>query len=150
MKTCSCRFKLPFMKFTRKASAHWAGSGKEGKGSISTESTVLDKAQYAFGTRFEDGVGTNPEELIGAAHSGCYTMQLSFLLNEEDFVADSLDTDAHVTFEDGEITTIKLVTKGKVPNISKEKFEEIAQKAKEVCPLSKLMKAEITLDATLL
>lgn len=139
------------MKFTRKASAHWAGSGKEGKGNISTESGALDNVKYAFGTRFEDEEkGTNPEELIGAAHSGCYTMQLSFLLNEEDFVADTLDTNAHVTFDDGEITKIKLVTKGKVPSITKEKFEEIAQKAKEVCPLSKLMKAEITLEATLL
>ena len=138
------------MKFTRSASAHWEGSGKEGKGTISTESTVLDKAQYAFGTRFEDGVGTNPEELIGAAHSGCYTMQLSFLLNEEDYVADALDSSADVTFEDGEITKIHLTTKGKVPNISTEEFEKIATKAKEVCPLSKLMKAEITLDATLL
>lgn len=138
------------MKFTRAASAHWEGSGKEGKGTISTESTVLDKAQYAFGTRFEDGKGTNPEELVGAAHAGCYTMQLSFLLNEDNFTADSLNTDAHVTFEDGEITKIKLVTKGKVPKITADKFQEIAKKAKEVCPLSKLMKADITLEATLL
>ncbi len=138
------------MKFTRKAKAHWEGSGKEGQGTISTESTAMDEVKYAFGSRFEEGVGTNPEELVGAAHSGCYTMQLSFLLNEEDFVADTLDTDAHVTFEDGEITKIKLVTKGTVPNISKEKFEEIAQKAKEVCPMSKLVKADVTLEATLL
>lgn len=138
------------MKFTRKAKAHWEGSGKEGQGTISTESTAMDEVKYAFGSRFEEGVGTNPEELVGAAHSGCYTMQLSFLLNEEDFVADTLDTDAHVTFEDGEITKIKLVTKGTVPNISKEKFEEIAQKAKKVCPMSKLVKADVTLEATLL
>ena len=122
------------MNFTRKASAHWKGSGKEGKGTISTESTVLDKAQYAFGTRFENGKGTNPEELIGAAHAGCYTMQLSFLLNEDDFVADDLDTTAHVTFDDGEITKIKLVTKGKVPAISSEKFQEIAKKSQGSLP----------------
>ncbi len=138
------------MKFTRTASANWKGTGKEGKGSISTESTVLENAQYAFGTRFEEGKGTNPEELVGAAHAGCYTMQLSFLLNEDDFTATNLDTKAHVTFEDGEITKINLVLKGDVPEISKDKFQEIAKKAKEVCPLSKLMKAEITLDATLL
>lgn len=138
------------MKFTRKAKAHWEGSGKEGQGTISTDSTAMNEEKYAFGSRFEEGVGTNPEELVGAAHSGCYTMQLSFLLNEEDYVADTLDTNAHVTFEDGEITTIKLETKGKVPNISAEKFEEIAHKAKEVCPMSKLVKAEVTLEATLL
>jgi osmotically inducible protein OsmC len=137
------------MKFTRKANAEWKGSGKEGKGTISTESTVLDKAQYAFGTRFEDGKGTNPEELLGAAHSGCYTMQLSFLLNEEGFTATHLSTDAHVTFEDGEIVKVALELTGEVPEISEEKFQEIANKAKDVCPVSKLFKTEITLNATL-
>ena len=86
------------MKFTRKANANWQGTGMEGKGLISTESTTLDKAQLSFKTRFADGVGTNPEELIAAAHSGCYTMQLSFLLNEAGFTADNLDTEAQVTF----------------------------------------------------
>ncbi|MDP5076788.1 MAG: OsmC family peroxiredoxin, partial [Nonlabens sp.] len=84
------------MKFTRKANAQWAGTGKEGKGNISMESGALDKAPYAFKTRFEQEVGTNPEELIGAAHAGCFTMQLSFLLNEAGFTATSLETDAHV------------------------------------------------------
>lgn len=134
------------MKFSRNANAQWEGTGKEGKGTISTQSTVLDKAQYAFGTRFEEGKGTNPEELIGAAHSGCYTMQLSFLLNEEGFTATHLSTDAKVTFDDGEITHVDLTLSADVPEISKEKLEEIAHKAKDVCPISKLLKAKISLE----
>ncbi|WAC02412.1 OsmC family protein [Lacinutrix neustonica] len=137
------------MKFTREASASWQGSGKEGKGRINTGSGVLDEAKYAFGTRFENGVGTNPEELIGAAHAGCYTMQLSFLLNENNYTAEHLHTDAKVTFRDGEITTIDLSLKGKVPGISEKEFEAISNKAKEVCPVSKLLKADITLQVTL-
>lgn len=134
------------MKFSRKANAQWEGTGKEGKGNISTQSQVLDKTAYSFGTRFEEGKGTNPEELIGAAHAGCFTMQLSFLLNEEGFTATHLSTDAKVSFEDGEITHITLELTGKVPELSKEKFAEIANKAKEVCPISKLLKAEISLE----
>jgi osmotically inducible protein OsmC len=137
------------MEFTRKANAQWKGTGKEGKGSISTQSTVLDNTQYSFGTRFEEGKGTNPEELIGAAHSGCYTMQLSFLLNEAGFTATHLSTDAHVIFKDGEIVKVALELHGEVPEISEEKFIEIAHKAKEVCPISKLFKTEITLNAVL-
>ncbi len=137
------------MKFTRKANANWKGTGMEGKGSISTESTTLDKAQLSFKTRFADGVGTNPEELIAAAHSGCYTMQLSFLLNEAGFTADNLDTEAQVTFEDGTITKIHLKLEATVPGITEQDFQAAAQKAKEICPVSKLLKAEITLSATL-
>lgn len=137
------------MKFTRKANASWEGTGKDGKGTISTESTTLNKAQLSFKTRFENGVGTNPEELIGAAHSGCFTMQLSFLLNEAGFVADHLNTEASVTFEDGNVTLIHLDVTGKIPNITAEKFTEIATKAKEICPISKLLKAEITLSNSL-
>lgn len=137
------------MKFSRNASANWTGKIKEGQGTISTESTVLDKAKYAFGTRFEDGKGTNPEELIGAAHAGCYTMQLSAFLGEEGYTPDNLHTDAKVTFEDGEITKIHLTLKGKVSGIEETEFVKIATKAKENCPVSKLLKADITLDATL-
>ncbi|GAA0871722.1 OsmC family protein [Gangjinia marincola] len=138
------------MNFSRKASASWEGSGKEGKGSISTGSGVMSKVQYSFGTRFEDGnPGTNPEELIGAAHAGCYTMQLSFLLNEDDFTADHLHTDATVTFKDGEITEVLLHLTGKVPNISKDKFVEIAEKAKDICPVSKLLNTSIVLAVKL-
>jgi osmotically inducible protein OsmC len=138
------------MKFTRKANAAWTGSGKDGKGSITTGSKVLDKTQYSFHTRFEDGEkGTNPEELIGAAHAGCFAMQLSFLLNESNFTATALDVDAVVTFEDGAITKITLHLEGDVPNIDAEQFQQIAHKAKEVCPISKVLNTEIELKITL-
>lgn len=138
------------MKFTRRANANWKGTGMEGKGTISTQSTTLDNAQLSFKTRFEQGVGTNPEELIAAAHSGCFTMQLSFLLSEAGFVPEDLDTTAKVTFEDGTITLIALELTGKVPGISEEDFRKTAQKAKEICPISKLLNTEITLSITLL
>lgn len=137
------------MKFTRKANANWKGTGMEGKGTISTQSTTLDNAQLSFKTRFADGVGTNPEELIAAAHSGCYTMQLSFLLNEAGFTADNLDTEAQLTFEDGTITKIHLKLEAEVPGITEQDFQAAAQKAKEICPVSKVLNAEITLSATL-
>jgi osmotically inducible protein OsmC len=138
------------MKFTRRASAEWKGSGKDGQGKLTTGSKVLNKTQYSFLTRFEDGEkGTNPEELIGAAHAGCFAMQLSFLLNEEDFTATSLEVDATVIFEDGAITKITLNLVGEVPNIDVEQFQQIAQKAKEVCPISKVLQTEIELKITL-
>lgn len=138
------------MKFTRKANAEWKGSGKEGKGSITTGSNVLDKTQYSFQTRFENGEkGTNPEELIGAAHAGCFAMQLSFLLNEANFTATNLNVDATVSFEDGAITKITLNLEGDVPNIDAEQFQQIAHKAKEVCPISKLLNTNIELKITL-
>jgi osmotically inducible protein OsmC len=138
------------MKFTRKANANWKGTGMEGKGTISTQSTTLDNAQLSFKTRFEQGVGTNPEELVAAAHSGCFTMQLSFLLSEAGFTPEDLNTEAKVTFEDGTITLIHLELNGKVPGITAEDFQKTAQKAKEICPISKLLNTEITLAATLL
>lgn len=137
------------MKFTRTANANWKGSGMEGKGLISTQSTTLNNAQLSFKTRFEEGVGTNPEELIAAAHSGCFTMQLSFLLTDAGFVPDDLDTTAKVTFQDGTITLIQLELNAKVPTISEGEFQEIAQKAKEICPISKLLNTEISLVANL-
>lgn len=137
------------MKFTRRANANWKGTGMEGKGTISTQSTTLDNAQLSFKTRFDQGVGTNPEELIAAAHSGCFTMQLSFLLSEAGFIPEDLDTTAKVTFEDGTITLIQLELTGKVPGISEEDFQKAAQKAKEICPISKLLNTEITLAVTL-
>lgn len=137
------------MKFTRKASAHWQGSGKEGKGTVSTESTVLNKAQYSFKTRFEDGVGTNPEELIGAAHAGCFTMKLSFLLGDAGFTPADLNTSASVLFEDGNVTKITLEVEGKVPGIGSDEFVKIANEAKKTCPISQLLKAELALNAKL-
>ncbi|WP_047414937.1 OsmC family peroxiredoxin [Cellulophaga sp. Hel_I_12] len=138
------------MKFTRKANAEWKGSGKDGKGKLSTASKVLNNTAYSFHTRFEDGEkGTNPEELIGAAHAGCFAIQLSFLLNEADFTATSLDVAATVSFEDGAITKINLNLEGDVPNIDAEQFQQIAHKAKEVCPVSKVLQTEIVLKVTL-
>ncbi|SKB72953.1 OsmC family protein [Maribacter arcticus] len=137
------------MNFTRSAKAQWKGSGKDGKGTMTTESTVLQDAQYSFNTRFEDGKGTNPEELIGAAHAGCFSMQLSFLLGEAGFTPTTLDVDAKVDFKDGEIVKVTLHLKGDVPNINSDEFNKIALKAKEVCPVSKLLNAEIVLNASL-
>ncbi|MFD0836194.1 OsmC family protein [Mariniflexile aquimaris] len=139
------------MKFTRKANAQWKGSGKEGKGTLTSASGVLNNTPYSFHTRFEDGQkGTNPEELVGAAHAGCFAMQLSFLLNEAGFTATTLDVAATVTFEDGNVTTILLNLEGKVPKIEAAQFQEIATKAKEVCPISKLLNTKIELKTSLL
>lgn len=134
------------MKFNRKATAVWKGSGKDGKGTLSTPSGVLDHTQYSFSTRFEDGKGTNPEELVGAAHAGCFAMQLSFLLNEANYTAETLDVTATVHFEDGEIKSSELNMKAVVPEVDESEFNKIAEKAKEICPISKLLNAEITLD----
>lgn len=137
------------MQFTRKASANWQGTGKDGKGTITTQSTVLDQTPYSYKTRFEEGVGTNPEELIGAAHAGCFTMQLSFLLSEKGYEPTNLDTEAKVTFKDGSVTAVHLDLKGEVAGISEPEFKEIAQKAKEICPISKLLNTTIELSAAL-
>jgi osmotically inducible protein OsmC len=137
----------------RTASAVWNGSLKEGKGTISTQSGVLKDTQYSFAARFESGIGTNPEELIAAAHAGCFTMALSAQLTGAGFVPDSLETSARVTLDMHDkptITKIHLTTKAKVPNIDKAKFDELAAAAKSGCPVSRVLAAaEITLDATL-
>ena len=133
----------------RKATAVWNGSGKEGNGHLSTQSTVLNKTQYSFKSRFEEGVGTNPEELIAAAHAGCFTMKLSFVLGEAGFTPEQLATDCLITFENGAIIQSHLILKAKVPGISKEKFEACANDAKANCPISQLLKTNITLEASL-
>ena len=138
----------------RSASAVWHGGLKDGKGTISTQSGVLKDSQYSFSTRFENGIGTNPEELIAAAHAACFTMALSGELSGADFTPESLETTAVVTMEKTEagptVTKIHLTTKAHVPKIDKTKFDELAAKAKEGCPISRLLKAaEITLDAQL-
>lgn len=137
------------MKFTRKAIANWKGTGMEGKGTISSQSKTLENTQYSFKTRFEEGVGTNPEELLAAAHSGCFTMQLSFLLSELGYIPEDLNTEAKVTFEDGTITLIHLELNGKIAGISEDEFQQTAQKAKDICPVSKLLNTTITLSAQL-
>ena len=135
----------------RFATANWQGTGKEGKGHISTQSTVLNKTQYSFGTRFADGVGTNPEELVAAAHAGCFTMKLSFNLTGAGFTPDNIDTRCDITLdtEKGEITESHLTVNAKVPGITKEKFEELVANAKENCPISKLYNTKITYEAKL-
>jgi lipoyl-dependent peroxiredoxin len=138
----------------RTASAVWNGDLKSGKGTISTQSGVLKQTQYSFSTRFENGVGTNPEELIAAAHAGCFTMALSAFLGAEGFKPDELSTEATLTLDqvDGNwtITTIHLDLTGKVAGIDPAKFDEIADKAKAGCPVSRLLKADITLTKKLL
>ena len=134
----------------RKATAVWNGSGKEGNGHLSTQSTVLNKTQYSYKSRFEEGTGTNPEELIAAAHAGCFTMKLSFVLGEAGFTPEQLSTDCLITFENGSVTQSHLVLTAKVPGISKEKFEACANNAKANCPISQLLKTNITLESSLL
>lgn len=134
----------------RKATAVWKGSGKEGTGHLTTQSTTLNKTQYSFNSRFAEGVGTNPEELVAAAHAGCFSMKLSFVLGEAGFPPDEINTDCTVTLEDGTVTESNLVLKARVPKITKEKFDECAEDAKANCPISKLLDTNISLTATLL
>ena len=137
----------------RSASAVWNGSLKEGKGTISTHSGALKDTQYSFAARFAEGVGTNPEELIAAAHAGCFTMAFSGQLTGAGFIPDSIETTAVVTLDLHDkptVTKIHLTNKSAVPGIDPAVFQETAAKAKAGCPISRLLKAaEITLDATL-
>ena len=133
----------------RNATAVWHGSGKEGSGNLTTQSTVLDKTQYSYKSRFEEGVGTNPEELVAAAHAGCFTMKLSFVLGEGGFTPEEIETKCDITFVNGVITKSHLTVKAKVPEITAEKFEASVKDAKENCPISKLLNTEITYEATL-
>ncbi|MGE8031447.1 OsmC family protein [Enterobacter mori] len=138
------------MTIHKHGSAHWSGDIKSGKGTVSTESGVLNQQPYGFNTRFEGAKGTNPEELIGAAHAACFSMALSLLIGEAGFTADSIDTTADVSLDktDGgfAITKIALTSKVTVPGIDPQKFDGIIQKAKAGCPVSQVLKAEITLD----
>lgn len=137
----------------RTASAMWTGGLKDGKGSITTQSGVLDRTQYGFNTRFEEGPGTNPEELIAAAHAGCFSMALSAQLGEAGLTAESIRTSAAVTLDktDGgfAITAIHLDLVAKVPGIDQQTFETAANKAKVGCPVSKVLNAKITLATRL-
>ncbi|GAB3702932.1 OsmC family protein [Spirosoma flavus] len=137
------------MKISRNASAHWAGTGKDGKGTLTTASTVLNQTQYSFNTRFADGVGTNPEELVAAAHAGCFAMQLAFNIQQAGFAADSLDVKCTITLEDSGITSSSLVLTATVPGLDKAKFDELVDHAEHNCPISKLFNTSISVDATL-
>lgn len=138
------------MTIHKHGSAHWSGDIKRGKGTVSTESGVLNQEPYGFNTRFEGEKGTNPEELIGAAHAACFSMALSLMLGEAGYTADSIDTTADVSLDktDGgfAITKVALKSKVTVPGIAPQQFDGIIQKAKAGCPVSQLLKAEITLD----
>ena len=141
------------MKIVRRGSAVWQGGIKDGKGAISTQSGALKDYPYGFASRFEGQAGTNPEELIGAAHAGCFTMALSLILGEAGLVAEQMETSAKVTLEQVEggyaITAVHLTLKAKIPGADQATFETLANKAKAGCPVSKLFRCEITLEATL-
>ena len=134
---------------TRKATAVWNGSGKDGSGRLSSQSGVLSNTQYSYKSRFEEGTGTNPEELIAAAHAGCFNMKLSFSIGAAGFTPDYLETTAEITLDNGAITKSHLILKGKVPDINEEQFNECVADAKANCPVSKLLNTEITLEATI-
>lgn len=133
----------------RNATAVWNGSGKEGNGHLTTQSGVLEQTQYSANSRFAEGKGTNPEELVAAAHAGCFTMKLSFVLNEAGFTADSLETQCEITFENGVVTKSHLTVKGRVPNIDEAKWQECVKNAEQNCPISKLLNTAITSEAQL-
>ena len=132
----------------RKAEAEWKGNITEGSGNLKLGSGAFE-GQYSFASRFEEGTGTNPEELVAAAHSGCFTMALSFALNQAGFTADNIDTKCTITLENGAITESHLEVTAKVPGIDKAKFDEVAAGAKANCPISKLLNTTINMEATL-
>ena len=137
----------------RKVIAIWNGGGADGTGVLTAQSGAFDNMPYSFKTRFENDngkLGTNPEELIAAAHAGCFNMKLSFVLNEANFNPETLDTEAILTFEDGKIMSIELNLKAKVPGINEEKFKELAENAKINCPISGVLNCEIILNSVLL
>ena len=133
----------------RKATAVWNGSGKEGHGHLTTQSTVLNESQYSYKTRFEDGIGTNPEELIAAAHAGCFCMKLSFVLGAAGFTPETLTTTCHITLDSGAITKSHLLLEATVPGITDEQFAACAEDAKANCPISKSLTAEVTMEYSL-
>jgi osmotically inducible protein OsmC len=135
----------------RNATAVWNGSGKEGSGNLTTQSTTLSKTQYSFNSRFAEGVGTNPEELVAAAHAGCFSMKLSFILGAAGFTPDAIETKCEISFEPGPtgVTGSHLIVSATVPGISPEQFETAVAEAKATCPISKALSVNITHEATL-
>lgn len=133
----------------RNATAVWQGTGKDGKGHLSTQSNVLQNTQYSFVSRFEEGTGTNPEELVAAAHAGCFTMKLAFNLQAEGFEADKMETRCDINFIDGVIANSDLFLHASIKNISTEKFNELVADAEKNCPISKLLNTKITVTAKL-
>ena len=134
---------------SRNATAKWHGTGKEGHGHLTSQSGILKESNYSYKTRFEDAPGTNPEELIAAAHAGCFSMKLSFVLTAAGFPPEEIETKCDITLADGAITKSHLTTHAKVPGIDQQKFDECANDAKENCPVSKLLKTDISMEASL-
>ena len=134
---------------TRTAKAEWKGSGKEGTGHLTTQSTVLNQTQYSYNTRFADGIGTNPEELVAAAHAGCFNMKLSFVLGAAGFTPTRLETKCTISLDSGAVTESHLKLTATVPGISGEQFAECVADAEKNCPISKLLNCEIKVDAQL-
>jgi osmotically inducible protein OsmC len=133
----------------RKATAIWQGGGKDGKGHLTTQSTVLNKTQYSYVSRFEEGIGTNPEELVAAAHAGCFTMKLSFNLGGAGFTPDELETRCEINFENGMLTESHLILKATVKGIDQAKFAELVKDAEANCPISKVLNTKISVEFTL-
>lgn len=133
----------------RTATAVWSGTGKDGNGNLTTQSSVLKATQYSFGSRFEEGIGTNPEELIAAAHAGCFTMKLAFNLQTEGFAATELKTIGQIVLEDGRITQSNLTLTARVDGISEAQFADLVKDAEENCPISKLLNTTISVTHTL-
>ena len=134
----------------RNATAVWTGTGKEGSGHLTTQSGVLHEAFYSHSSRFADGTGTNPEELIAAAHAGCFSMKLSFVIGEGGFTPEEIRTTSYVSIANGTIGEVHLDVKAKIPGATAEKFQEMAENAKVNCPVSKLLNAHITMTAELM
>jgi lipoyl-dependent peroxiredoxin len=133
----------------RRATAVWQGGGKTGKGNLTTQSTVLNKTQYSFGSRFEEGIGTNPEELVAAAHAGCFSMKLSFNLEGAGFTPDQLETKCEINFENGVLTESHLILNATVKGIDQAKFAELVKDAEANCPISKVLNTKISVEFTL-
>lgn len=137
------------MPIKRKAAAQWKGSGKTGTGTVTSASKILNQTPYSYLSRFESGSGTNPEELVAAAHAGCFSMKLAFNLQEAGFTATEINTECEIVFDNGTVTNSNLTVKAKIPDITTEKFNELVKHAEVNCPISKLLRATISVAATL-
>ena len=133
----------------RNSTAVWHGTGKDGKGTLTTQSTILNNTQYSFSSRFEDGIGTNPEELVAAAHAGCFTMKLSFLVAGEELVPETLESKCVIALDDGTITSSHITLNAVIPGMDQAKFDELVKIAEAECPISKLLDTEISVSSTL-
>jgi osmotically inducible protein OsmC len=133
----------------RNATAVWLGTGKEGKGTLTTHSKVLNNTQYSYTSRFEEGIGTNPEELVAAAHAGCFSMKLAFNIDAAGFKAEKLETRCEINFENGVLTGSHLILNANVPGITAEKFDELVEHAEKNCPISVALGIKITVSAKL-